>query len=140
MANPLTQYLDWNSDAILTPAGSIQSASGWDIVRQRIVRRMLTNPAQTLPSGYFTPPDYIFHPKYGIGLASLVDEAEGSQSLAELEQKISKGVLEDTAVDSSAPPSIQFSKPNINTFWILIGVTLVNGTAGTIAIGSTEGT
>lgn len=137
MPNPQTVYLDWNSDALLTPNGSVQMASGWDLVRQRITRRLITNPAQTLPSGISTPADYVFHPDYGIGLAALVDEAETTQFTGTLEQKISKGVREDAAVESSTPPSIAFVRPDPSTLYAVIGVTLVNGESGTIAIGST---
>ena len=32
-------YLEYNGDLIVTPNGSIQTAVGWDQVRERILRR-----------------------------------------------------------------------------------------------------
>lgn len=129
-----TLYLDWNSDLLLTPSGSIQMATGWDMVRQRIIRHLITNPAQRLPDGTLTPPDYIFHTDYGVGLGKMVGQAFDPAFQAVLERRITRAVLQDSAVDSSAPPSVQFVKPQPDTLWIVISVTLKSGRPGTIAL------
>jgi hypothetical protein len=126
--------LDWNSDFRITPSGSIQTAVGWDAVRQRIVRRIITNPAQQLPDGTFTPADYVFHQQFGIGGGSLVDQNVGEEYIADLEQRISRGVLEDADVLSTTPPTIQYVQPNNETFWAIVSVVLKSGEPGQLAL------
>jgi hypothetical protein len=126
--------LDYNSDLTLTPSGSIQMATGWTQVRQRIVRRIITNPARQLPDGTFQVADDIFAPTFGVGLGSLVDQAFDQDFQAELERKIAQGVLQDEDVNSTIPPSIIFQRPNPATLVIVIGVTLLTGQPGTISI------
>jgi hypothetical protein len=127
-------YLDWNSDLIITPSGSIQTAVGWDQVRQRIIRRIITNSAQQLPDGVMTAADYLFHPKFGVGGGALVDQDVSDDYIAKLEQIISRGVLEDVDVDSSVPPSIKFSRPNNDTLWAIVSVVLKSGKPGQLAL------
>jgi hypothetical protein len=136
MSNP-DFWLDWNSDLLLTPSGSIQVATGWDSTRQGIVRSLITNPAQTLPDGTTTTPDYIFEPDFGVGLGAMVDQNYDTASLQALEQKIQNAVLNDPGVNSSAPPSVQFNQPNNYTLDIIISVTQISGEPGTIALAVT---
>ncbi len=127
-------WLDWNSDLLLTPNGDVQAATGWDEVRQRIIRRLITNPAQQLPDGTFTLADDIWNPDYGIGLGTMVGQSFGADFEARIERRIAKAVLEDSAVDSTVPPSVKFVRPQPDSLWIVIGVTLVTGKPGTIAL------
>jgi len=127
-------YLDYGGDFIITPSGSIQSATGWTQVRQRIIRRLITTAAEILPDGTFTPAGDIFAPDFGVGLGSLVDQSFSEGFQAELQRKIAQGVLEDEDVDSTVPPSIVFQNPNPSTLVIVIGVTLKTGQPGTISI------
>lgn len=127
-------YLDWNGDFIVTPSGSIQTATGWTLVRQRIIRRIITNSAEILPDGTFTPADDVFAPTFGVGLGTLVDQAFNEDFQAELQRRIAQGVLEDEDVDSTIPPSIVFERPNPSTLVIVVGVTLKTGQPGTISI------
>ena len=129
-----TLYLEWNSDFVLTPAGSLQLATGWDSVRQRIERRIITNPAQQLPSGISTPADYVFDSAYGVGAGSLVGQPYNQNFIASLRQKIQAGVLSDAAVDTSVPPSINVTTPQNDAVWAVVGVTLASGNVGTIAL------
>lgn len=130
--------LDWNGDLQLTPSGSIQMATGWTQVRQRIVRRIITNPARQLPDGTFQVADDMFAPDFGVGLGSLVDQAFNQDFQAELERRIAQGVLQDQDVDSTVPPSVIFQRPNPSTLVIAIGVTLKTGQPGTISISVTK--
>jgi hypothetical protein len=127
-------WLDWNSDLLITPSGSIQTAVAWDWVRQRIVRRIITNPAQQLPDGVNTPADYVFHPTFGIGGGSLVDQNTDVEYIANLEQIISRGVLEDADVASTTPPTIQYVQPDNETFWAIVSVVLNSGEPGQLAL------
>lgn len=127
-------YLDWNSDLLVTPNGGIQMAEGWDLVRQRIIRSLITNPSQVLPDGTLTPPDYIFDTAFGIGLGRMVAQAFDPQFQQTLQRRISRAVLQDSAVDSTAPPSVRFVKPQPDTLWIVISVRLKSGRPGTISL------
>jgi hypothetical protein len=127
-------WLEWNSDLIVTPSGSIQLATGWDRIRQRIIRRIITNPSRQLPNGNFVPGDDVFSPDYGIGLGALVDGAFNEDFESTIERKVAQGVLEDEDVSSTIPPSIQFQRPTPQTLWIIIGLTLKTGQPGTISI------
>lgn len=131
-------YLNFNSDLQVTPSGSIQLATGWDRVRQRIIRRIVTNPARLLPDGTYTPADSVFNPDYGIGLGALVDQALDPNYETTIERKIAQGVLEDADVDTTIPPSIIFNRPDPATLWIVIGLTLKTGQAGQISLKVTD--
>ena len=134
MGQPCDFFLDWNQDFIITPSGSIQTAVGWDRVRQRIIRRIITNSAQQLPDGTMTPADYVFHPDFGVGGGALVDQNVDEAYIAKLEQIISRGVLEDADVDSTTPPSIQYSRPDADTLMVIVSVVLKSGLPGQIAL------
>lgn len=127
-------YLDWQGDFLLTPSGGIQTAVGWDRIRQRIIRRAITNPAQQLPSGRYTPADYVFHPDYGLGMGSLVDNPFSDSLLLDLENKIVSACLQDVDVDNAYPPSVKFYREAPNSLWIVVGVTLVTSEQGEIAV------
>lgn len=131
-------YMDWNQDLIVTPSGSIQAAVGWDQVRQRIIRRIITNSAAILPDKTFTPAGDVFAPDFGVGLGTLLDQAFSEDFEAELERRIAQGVLEDVDVLSTTPPSIVFQRPNPSTLVIVIGVVLITGVPGTISIQVTQ--
>lgn len=130
--------LDWNGDLTITPSGSIQLAVGWTQVRQRIIRRIITNPAGILPDKTFSPADDVFNPDFGVGLGKLVDQSFSDDFEAELQRRIAQGVLEDQDVDSTIPPSIIFQRPNPSTLVIVIGLTLITGVPGTISIQVTQ--
>lgn len=131
-------YLDFNSDLLLAQDGQIQVAVGWDQVRQRILRRMITNAAVTLPTGVSTPADYIFHQDFGFGLGSLVGGAYTDDFLNDLQRRVAQAVFADDDIDATIPPSIDFSLPAPNTLQITIGVTLTSGQPGTISIQMTQ--
>ena len=127
-------YLDFNSDLILTANGSVQFATGWDQVRQRILRRMITNPARTLPNGTSTAADYVFDPGFGFGAGALVGGDYSVNFLEQLKNAIAQAVFEDADIDSSIPPTVVFQNPNPNTLYVIIGVTLITGQPGTITL------
>ena len=52
---------EWSSDLALGPTGGLALTSEADLTRQRLLRRLLTNPG-----------DYHWHPDYGAGLGRFV--------------------------------------------------------------------
>lgn len=126
-------FVEWNNDFVLTPNGSIQTAIGWDQVRQRIMRRLITNAQARLPDGSTTPPDYIFDRAYGIGLGARVDQIMTQEGKRDLERRIVTAVRQDSAVDTTQQPAIRFRSPQPNTLVINIAVKLKNGQTGALA-------
>lgn len=136
-----TFYLEWNGDLILTPNGSVQMASGWDKVRERIIRRFLTNSALPLPDGTTTPPDYVFSPSYGLGAGALVDQNPDANFRVNFERRMREAVVADAATAPGALPSINISTPMIGVIQIYVGIQLISGQLGnfSISFGSSSG-
>jgi phage baseplate assembly protein W len=59
----ITIVCDWGGDLTVGPSGDIGVTQVQSNVRQRVIRRLLTNPG-----------DYIWHTDYGAGLGSYVGE------------------------------------------------------------------
>lgn len=127
-------FCEWNNDLVLTPWGSIQTAVGWDNVRQRIIRSLITSAAQKLPDGSTTPPDYVFHPTYGIGAGKLVGQNPTQQYKQDLTGRINQAVLQDVSVDPGSVPAVKFTQPQPGTWLVAISVTLRDQTPGRIAV------
>ena len=134
MASKVDLYLEWNGDIIITPNGSLLLANGWDLVRQRILRNLITNSAQVLPDNSTTPPDYVFHPNFGIGVGAMVGQNPNKDYQQRLISKINRAVLSDSAVDPTNPPTVKFSSPSPGTWVVNITVVLSNGQAGQISV------
>lgn len=131
-------FLEWGNDLVLTPSGSVATAVGWDEVRERIIRRILTNPAQTLPDGSSTQADYIFDPNYGIGGGALVSQNPTKRFVADLKKRIRAGVLADVAVSPSAEPQILIQQPQPNTITVYVGVLLSSGQTGVFSLSTSS--
>ena len=127
-------YVDWNSDFLLTTNGDLQTATGWDEVRQRIVRNLITNSGEVLPSGVITAPDYIFHPLWGLGLGSKIGENPTTDWRQQLISRINAAVLADAAVDQGQMPTVVFQQGNPGTWQVFVTVPLADGTAGSITL------
>lgn len=127
-------YLEFNQDLILTPSGSLQTAVGWDQVRERIIRNLITNSAQTLPDGTQTPADYIWETGYGIGLGALVGQNPTPAFLVDLRRRIAQAVFSEASVDPGSIPTIVVKQPTPGTYQVFISVLLVNGKVGEISL------
>lgn len=127
-------YLEWGGDFVLTPNGSIQTAINWDQVRQRIIRRFLTNSAQQLPDGSYTAPDYVFDIKYGIGAGALVDQNPTQDWLRDLTGRLRQSVLADSAVDQGSVPRMQVTGLGTDAYQVFASVKLINGQSGQVSI------
>ncbi len=127
-------YCDWNGDLVLTANISIQYAIGWDQLRQRIVRRILTNSAQQLPDGTYTPADYVYAPSFGEGAGAMVDQNPTHAYVLAMQQKINQGVLAETALAGVGTPEITFSQPTFDSFQVTIMVPLTSQLQGELVI------
>jgi|SRR5580698_5669569 hypothetical protein len=88
----------WGGDLSVAANGDLLLSSGSVLTEQRIVRRVMTNPAK--PN---MPADYIFETAYGMGLPSYVGSTASESEIA----ATTKGqVLMESSVAKSPPPSI----------------------------------
>jgi hypothetical protein len=85
-------HMSWAGDLSISPTGDIEVVTGPAMGTERVLRRLLTNPA-----------DYIWHPEYGAGLARFVG---GPMDAAGTEALIRQQVQLEPAVASSPEPVI----------------------------------
>ena len=108
--------------------------SGWDEVRERIIRRFLTNCAIRLPDGSTTPPDYVFSPLYGLGAGALIDQNPDAQWRANFTRRMKDAVAADSATDPGSVPSIKITYPFPGLTQVFVGITLTSGQQGTLSL------
>ncbi len=133
----LDLYCEWGGDLIRTPNGSVQFATGWDQVREKIVRIVLTNSALLLPDGSTTAPDYVWDPLFGESGGALVDQNPTPQYIAGATQRITAAIL---ASDLSATqPVVKITQPSASTFRVFVSV-LINGVSFQTSITMGRGT
>lgn len=68
-------YHYWGNDLSVSASGDLLAVDGTELGQQRILRRLLTNPAAAgLNGAPDLPGDYLFHLDYGAGLPRLVGQ------------------------------------------------------------------
>lgn len=92
--NDLWQY--WGSDLTVSASGDLLPVSGTTRGQQRVLRRLLTNPAT--PDA---PADYIFHPDYGAGLPRFLGSPIDKQKIAAA--CLAQMLLEDSVAPTPTP-------------------------------------
>lgn len=127
-------FVEFATDFLLTATGDIVAAEAWDEVRQRIERRILTNPASEQDNGTPIPADYIFDPDYGLGARAAVGNTFTQQMIAAFENRIYQGVMVDQGVNNTVPPVITVRQVNPQSVEFDIAVTLASGQANTILL------
>lgn len=79
-------------DIALDATGDFALSSGPDMSRERVLRRLLTNPG-----------DYVWHPRYGAGLPRLVGSPADRPRLTAL---IRRQMRQERGVSQAVPPSV----------------------------------
>lgn len=82
----------WGSDLSLSPTGDLAPVEGVERSKQRVLRRLLTNPG-----------DYVWHPTYGAGLPRFVGANLDAGKLAGL---IRGQMLLEASVSRSPAPTV----------------------------------
>jgi phage baseplate assembly protein W len=131
---PGTVYSEWGQDLVLTPSGQLQTATGWDQIRQRIERRLLTDPSGILPDGTPLSAEYIFHPDYGEGLQNYVGQDVNESWVNNVRKCVLAATRVDSGVEPDTLPQVSFQQTATHTVLLLIIVTLISGETGTIAL------
>ncbi len=87
---------DFGQDIEFDPSGDVATATGPDLGRQRILRRLLTNPGE-----------YIWHGLYRAGLARFLGQPTSAQSIS----SIARGqIFKEASVTRNPSPSIVVTK------------------------------
>ncbi|QAY85407.1 phage tail protein [Pseudomonas arsenicoxydans] len=95
-------------DLSLSPTGSLSPVEGIERGKQRILRRLITNPG-----------DYLFHPAYGAGLGRFVGSLTNVPEIISL---IRGQILLEDCVSKKPAPVISVT-PSNNTLSVNIGYT-----------------
>jgi hypothetical protein len=103
--NDLNQY--FGGDVALSPTGDLGLSNGALRGQQRILRRLLTNPAVQNPDGTTTPGDYLWHPTYGAGLPSWIGRL---QDIPKITALIRGQILLEDSVAKNPEPQITVSQ------------------------------
>ncbi len=134
VTSPQVFYLDWGQDFVLTSNGSLQMATGWDYIRQMLVRGLLTNPTNILPDGTPIPADDIFNPTYGVGAGSYVDQNITASIEGQLTQRVTTLATTIPGINPNITPSVTFKKPAPHELQMTVGLKLSNGQPGTVTL------
>jgi hypothetical protein len=132
-----TLFLEWGQGLTLTTNGSLQLATGWDAVRQLILRRLLTSPQQIAEDGTPIPADYIYDPTYGVGVRQRIGGLVGQRDLEVLRQQVLQGVMLDSGVDPDHLPTIVMQQFPQGMVAVYIEVVLATGERGQVSIALT---
>ena len=95
-------YHLYGNDLALSATGDLLLADGDDESKQRVLRRLLTNPTQYDTSGKVTATgDYLWQPEYGAGLPTYIGAVLDEQELGALIE--AQMYLEDSVVQDPPP-------------------------------------
>jgi hypothetical protein len=104
-------YHYWGNDLIASGTGDLQTVNGTTRGQQRVLRRLLTNPASATTSG-----DYIFEPTYGAGLPAFIGQPIDKQKIQAairaqmlLEQAVAQIPAPIITVTQTPPDNTAFS-------------------------------
>lgn len=106
MTNDLNHY--FGGDVSVSSGGDLALASGTLRGQQRVLRRLLTNPALKDANGnVLAPGDYIFHPDYGAGVRRMVGQTTDLEAIRSV---ILAQMLLESAVARTPPPSVSVTQ------------------------------
>lgn len=103
-------YLDYKDDLVLQANGDFLLVDGSEKTKQRIIRRLLTNPGS-----------YIWHPDYGAGLGQYIGKLLSPSEFAEIQGVCVAQILKEEAVAKTPAPKVQlWQNPTDYTYSTLI--------------------
>jgi hypothetical protein len=86
----------FGQDIDFDPGGDVATSDGMDLDKERILRRLLTNPGE-----------YIWHGQYGAGLARFLGQPASVQSIS----SVARGqIFKEASVARNPSPSISVSR------------------------------
>lgn len=115
-------YHFYGEDLTTDNTGDLALASGTTYTQQRILRRLLTNPAtDTLPG------DYVFHPDYGAGLPRFIGQPI---DVAKIRALVLGQVLMEETVSKTPLPVVAVTQLPSNLSAFSISITYTDATTG----------
>ena len=127
-----TLYCEWGGDLLVSCVGGLEQAIGWDEIRQRIERRLLTSPSGFLPDGTPTAAEYIFHPDYGEDLQAYVGQNISEGWMNGVRKSVLAGTRVDVGVQPDTLPSVSFQRTGDHQIFLVIQVQQITGQPGAI--------
>lgn len=128
----------WGGDLVLSSTGDLQLS--YDLpddaraTMERIQRVLNTNPRQWDGFGsVISRGDDQFHPDFGAGLPSQVDELPTEQLLTFVQGQVLKGLLGDSSISPSPPPLVIVRVLDSQTLEVSMTFSLVSGQVVTVA-------
>ena len=102
-----------------------------DATNQRLLRLMLTRCRKLLSSlGYYSMPDDVFNPDWGIGLGTYTHQNIINNKLG-FETKLLSEVAQDPGVSPTPPPTLTYSNSD-GAYYALLSWTGANGQRYTV--------
>lgn len=92
-------FLNYLQDLSLQASGDFLLTEGAEATKQRLIRRLLTNPGT-----------YIWHPTYGAGLGQFIGRLLSSTEFDELKGIITSQIFEESAIAKTPPPEIDLNQ------------------------------
>jgi len=121
-------YLDWASDLVIDSTGDISVAVGTIEIQQRVVRRFLTNSAQTdTYSGAPLPPDYLFDGSYGGNARRYVDSLVNEETAGSIQYNLLNQIAQEAEVARTPSPVVTVTQLD-NGFAVQATVAQQDGT------------
>lgn len=87
--------LDWAMDLQISAQGDLAVSTGVPLLKQRIIRRILTNKKQL-----------IFQPEFGVGVPKYVHEGISTSVFNEIKQRVIQEIYKEEAVARNPGPEI----------------------------------
>ena len=128
--------LNYGSGLEFGPSNDLRIVTDVEFSRQRIVRLLLTGPAQTDETGAIvTPADNLFEQAWGAGLGRDVEGASTPEARADRESRIKTAMTREPTVDQSKPVTVEFAhEPSTGTEYTLVQYTTVDGAPVTVGL------
>ncbi len=115
----------WGGDLAVGSSTDLDTVDGTQRNQQRILRRLLTNPASVNPDGTVNAGDYAAHPDYGAGVASYIG---ANAEVAQIKALIRGQMLMESCVARSPEPQIDVQFIDVG---IACSISYVDATANT---------
>lgn len=130
-------YLGWGGDIEFAPNGDFRMTTQRELAEQRLIRRLLTNPAVRDASGTITRRgDDLMDQDYGKGLGQMVDALATPENRQLVDARIRSAIAEEPDfIDQTAPVDIVFEDfPSQGTQVVTVHFQTLGGERGTVNV------
>ena len=126
--------LPWGSDLAIGPNGDFKGVTDDAATKERIVRRLLTNPIGLDSNGTEVAEcDYHFHPNYGAGTRRYVHGVITQELQQTVQQRVTDQALQEPSVVATPAPVVNVTK-TLDGFGLAIDASVSTVTGGIVTI------